>query len=70
MFRLASLLLIASACSAATLPQDVNIPSKVQQRATTCTPVSGTSDDTLTIQSAIAQCPSGTIVIPAGTTCK
>ncbi|KAF2714499.1 glycoside hydrolase family 28 protein [Pleomassaria siparia CBS 279.74] len=62
MFRLLPLALIASISCAAT------VPSRVQERATTCTPTSGTSDDTLTIQSAIAQCPSGTIVIPASTT--
>lgn len=43
----------------------------VDKRATTCTPVAGGSssiDDVPAIQSAIAACPSGTTVIPAGTT--
>ncbi|ROV96564.1 hypothetical protein VMCG_07776 [Cytospora schulzeri] len=46
-------------------------PSKVVPRASTCTPKAGGSsstDDTPAIESAIAQCPSGTIVIPASTT--
>lgn len=36
--------------------------------AQTCTPSAGSSDDTPSITSAIASCPSGTIVIPASTT--
>lgn len=36
--------------------------------AQTCTPSAGSSDDTPSITSAVASCPSGTIVIPASTT--
>lgn len=46
-------------------------PTRVMPRASTCTPTSGGSsatDDTPAIQSAISECPSGTIVIPALTT--
>ncbi|KAK7732519.1 hypothetical protein SLS53_008404 [Cytospora paraplurivora] len=46
-------------------------PSRVVPRASTCTPTAGGSssiDDTPAIESAIADCPSGTIVIPASTT--
>lgn len=46
-------------------------PSRVAPRAATCTPKAGGSsstDDVPAIQSAIAACPSSTIVIPAGTT--
>ncbi|ROV90443.1 hypothetical protein VSDG_08472 [Cytospora chrysosperma] len=46
-------------------------PSRVFPRASICTPTSGgisSTDDTPAIESAIAQCPSGTIVIPASTT--
>lgn len=46
-------------------------PSRVAPRAATCTPKAGGSsstDDVPAIQSAIAACPSATIVIPAGTT--
>lgn len=46
-------------------------PSRVVPRASTCTPTAGGSssvDDTAAIQSAIAECSSGTIVIPASTT--
>lgn len=46
-------------------------PSRVAPRAAACTPKAGggsSVDDVPAIQSAIAACPSGTIVIPAGTT--
>ncbi|PTB36225.1 uncharacterized protein TrAFT101_000190 [Trichoderma asperellum] len=45
-------------------------PTRVVKRASTCTPVAGQGssiDDTPAIQSAIASCPSGTIVIPKST---
>lgn len=51
--------------AAVTTPQP---PTRVVKRASTCTPVAGHSssiDDTPAIQSAIASCPSGTIVIPS-----
>lgn len=66
-----ALLLLVSLASAATLPA-IEPPTRVvDKRATTCTPVTGGSgsvDDVPAIQSAIAACPSGTIVIPAATT--
>ncbi|KUI58120.1 Endo-xylogalacturonan hydrolase A [Cytospora mali] len=46
-------------------------PSRVVPRASTCTPTAGGSsstDDVPAIESAIAECASGTIVIPASTT--
>jgi len=46
-------------------------PTRVVERASTCTPKAGGSgsvDDVPAIQSAIAACPSGTIVIPPSTT--
>ncbi|KAI1321946.1 family 28 glycoside hydrolase [Xylariaceae sp. FL0255] len=45
--------------------------TRVAERATTCTPVAGgrsSTDDVPAIESAIASCPSGTIVIPSGKT--
>ncbi|KAI0967731.1 glycoside hydrolase family 28 protein [Xylaria arbuscula] len=66
MHFLNSLLFITGTATAATLP-----PTRVVERATTCTPVaSGSSsiDDVPAIQSAIAACPSGTIVIPPSST--
>lgn len=60
-------LLAGIASAAATLPP----PSKVVERAATCTPKAGGSssiDDVPAIQSAIAACPSGTIVIPPSST--
>ncbi|KAL7815112.1 glycoside hydrolase family 28 protein [Trichoderma gracile] len=70
MFLGVSLVLAAMVANAAamTLTQP---PTKVIKRASTCTPVAGRSttiDDTPAIQSAIASCSSGTIVIPASTT--
>jgi galacturan 1,4-alpha-galacturonidase len=62
------LLLLASVASAATLPPPTRV---IAERASTCTPKAGGSssiDDVPAIQSAIAACPSGTIVIPASTT--
>ncbi|KAI8629139.1 glycoside hydrolase family 28 protein [Xylariaceae sp. FL1651] len=60
------LLILSGIASSVTLP-----PSRVVERATTCTPKAGGSssiDDVPAIQSAIVACPSGTIVIPASTT--
>ncbi|KAI1272724.1 glycoside hydrolase family 28 protein [Xylaria sp. FL0933] len=61
-----TILFATSIVTAATLP-----PTRVVERATTCTPKAGGSssvDDVPAIQSAIAACPSGTIVIPASST--
>ncbi|KAI1352278.1 glycoside hydrolase family 28 protein [Xylaria sp. FL0043] len=61
-----TILFATSIVAAATLP-----PTRVVERATTCTPKAGGSssvDDVPAIQSAIAACPSGTIVIPASST--
>ncbi|KAI1298835.1 glycoside hydrolase family 28 protein [Xylaria venustula] len=61
-----AILVITGTATAAMLP-----PSRVVERATTCTPVAGGSssvDDVPAIQSAIAACPSGTIVIPPSST--
>ncbi|KAI1185938.1 glycoside hydrolase family 28 protein [Nemania serpens] len=60
------ILALAGIASSAMLP-----PSKVVERAATCTPKAGGSssiDDVPAIQSAIAACPSGTIVIPPSST--
>lgn len=60
------ILVLAGIASAVTLP-----PSRVVERAATCTPKAGGSssiDDVPAIQSAIAACPSGTIVIPPSST--
>ncbi|KAI3318393.1 glycoside hydrolase family 28 protein [Xylariaceae sp. AK1471] len=67
-FNINSLLLLAGVASAATLPPPTRV---IAERASTCTPKAGGSssiDDVPAIQSAIAACPSGTIVIPASTT--
>lgn len=64
-----ALALLVTVAAAAGLPQDP--PTRVVQRAATCTPKAGGSssiDDVPAIQSAIAACPSGTIVIPASAT--
>ncbi|KAH8901334.1 family 28 glycoside hydrolase [Thozetella sp. PMI_491] len=69
MARLISISLIAVVAAAANLPLDS--PTRVVERAATCTPKAGGSssvDDVPAMQSAIAACPSGTIVIPASTT--
>ncbi|GAW10902.1 hypothetical protein ANO14919_002380 [Xylariales sp. No.14919] len=61
-----TLLFLTGIATAAKLP-----PSKVIERAATCTPAAGGSDavdDVPAIQSAIAACPSGTIVIPPSST--
>ncbi|GAW25033.1 putative endo-xylogalacturonan hydrolase A [Rosellinia necatrix] len=61
-----NLLLLAGITNAVTLP-----PTRVIERAATCTPQAGGSssiDDVPAIQSAIAACPSGTIVIPPSST--
>lgn len=59
-------LLFIGIVTAAKLP-----PTRVVERAATCTPAAGGSssiDDVPAIQSAIAACPSGTIVIPPSST--
>lgn len=66
-------LVILAACASFTQAAPSNLePHKVHAaRASTCTPVAGGStsiDDVPAIVSAIASCPSGTIVIPAGKT--
>ncbi|KAH6995546.1 family 28 glycoside hydrolase [Ilyonectria sp. MPI-CAGE-AT-0026] len=56
---------------AATITQADHQVSGLRERASTCTPLAGGSssiDDVPAIQSAIASCASGTIVIPTGTT--
>ncbi|KAH7016743.1 glycoside hydrolase family 28 protein [Ilyonectria destructans] len=56
---------------AATTTQPDHQFSGLRERASTCTPLAGGSssiDDVPAIQSAIASCTSGTIVIPTGTT--
>lgn len=56
---------------AATTTQPDHKLSGLRERASTCTPLAGGSssiDDVPAIQSAIASCASGTIVIPSGTT--
>ncbi|KAI0429400.1 glycoside hydrolase family 28 protein [Xylaria sp. FL1042] len=61
-----TLLFIAGIVRATALP-----PTRVVERAATCTPKAGGSssiDDVPAIQSAIAACPSGTIVIPPSST--
>lgn len=59
---------IAANGAAATIPW---APTRVMKRGSICTPVAGHSssvDDTPAIQSAIASCSSGTIIIPKSTT--
>ncbi|TGJ83195.1 hypothetical protein E0Z10_g5559 [Xylaria hypoxylon] len=66
MYFVNTLLFLTGAVTAAKLP-----PSRVTERAATCTPTAGgsdTIDDVPAIQSAIAACPSGTIVIPLSST--
>ncbi|KAH8158806.1 hypothetical protein CIB48_g9441 [Xylaria polymorpha] len=66
MHFISRLLFLAGIASATALP-----PTRVVERATTCTPIAGGSgsiDDVPAIQSAIAACPSGTIVIPPSST--
>ncbi|KAI1843620.1 hypothetical protein JX266_010253 [Neoarthrinium moseri] len=60
----------AAAVSASILPAE-QPPSRVAERASTCTPKAGGSgsiDDVPALQSAIASCASGTIYIPPSTT--
>ncbi|KAI1360002.1 glycoside hydrolase family 28 protein [Xylaria arbuscula] len=66
MHLLNACLLATGIATASSLP-----PTRVSERAETCTPVAGGSastDDVPAIQSAIAECPSGTIVIPPEST--
>lgn len=62
--------ILAAAISISALPNQ-ELPTRVVQRAATCTPTAGGSssvDDVPALQSAIASCPSGTIYIPPSTT--
>ncbi|KAI0153386.1 putative extracellular exo-polygalacturonase [Pestalotiopsis sp. NC0098] len=57
--------------SALSFQDDPLPPTRVVPRAATCTPLTGGSesvDDVPALQSAVASCPSGTIMIPASTT--
>lgn len=66
-----TLLLCAGIANAATLTNRPPPTRVLDKRAATCTPSGGgvsTVDDVPAIQSAIASCSSGTIVIPSGTT--
>ncbi|KAI1425359.1 glycoside hydrolase family 28 protein [Xylaria sp. FL1777] len=66
MYFVNALLFITGIVTATALP-----PTRVVERAATCTPKAGGSssvDDVPAIQSAIAACPSGTIVIPPSST--
>ncbi|KAL7629493.1 hypothetical protein AAE478_001014 [Parahypoxylon ruwenzoriense] len=63
--------LLVGTASAAIISERQPPTRVVDKRAPTCTPKAGGSgsvDDVPAIQSAIASCPSGTIVIPSGTT--
>ncbi|KAK9770500.1 putative Extracellular exo-polygalacturonase [Seiridium cardinale] len=70
MLRWLPIAFLATSANASALPAR-EPPTKVVERASTCTPVagnSGSTDDVPALQSAIAACPSGTIYIPASTT--
>lgn len=70
MLRWLSLVFLIATASALALP-DGEHPTRVVERASTCTPKAGGSgsiDDVPALESAIASCPSGTIYIPASTT--
>ena len=71
MILLTILLAGLSIVKAATLARAQPPTRVIENRASTCTPKaggSGSTDDAPAIQSAIASCSSGTIVIPSGTT--
>lgn len=70
MFRLLSTSILAATAACSSLPSR-EPPTRIAQRAATCTPAAGGSgsiDDVPALQSAIANCPSGTIYIPPSTT--
>ncbi|KAH7137033.1 glycoside hydrolase family 28 protein [Dactylonectria estremocensis] len=71
MFHFILLLIGLGLAHAATTTQPDHRTPRAQTRASTCTPLAGGNgsiDDVPAIQSAIASCASGTIVIPTGTT--